>query len=130
MMKNIDNTKLYLALKSAAIQGEFTAYTPFAGALTDVQKFEHLSWDAIVFYKWYMDDKNYVCLENNYADHIEIGLRVNNFNLLYDYRDNQITIKEQFCCPDDRKEIVCKILTVLTEALNSALCDDDCDKNE
>lgn len=123
-MKNIDNTKLYFTLKSAAIPGEFIAYTPFGGDLTDVQKFEQLSCDAIVFYKWFSDDKNYVCLENHYVDHIEILLRVNDFNLLYDYRDNQITIKKQFCCPDDRKEIVGAILKVLTDALNSALNDD------
>lgn len=124
-MKNIDNAKLYHALKNANIQGAFTAYTPFDGSLKDVENFSRLPYDAIISYKWYLDEKNFVSVDSWYDDHIDVLIKINDYYLPYEYRDKQIRIMKNFGCPNDIRNVVCEILSALTAAFNSAAVEKD-----
>lgn len=124
-MKDIDNKKLYVALKNAKIQGEFTAYTSTEGILVDVQNFPMFSTDAIVKYRWYQDESNYVEVYTKSKEPFHVLLRIADLYLLYDYNDGQITIQKNFVCPKDRRETTGGVLEALTTAFESAKCLDN-----
>lgn len=120
-MKNIDYAKLYQALKAADLPGDFSAFTLFDGKLQDVETFPSLPYEAIVFFKWIEDAKNYVEINASHDDYIAILLKEDDYFLPYEYCNNQITIQKGFYCPEDLREKVGRVLEELTIALNNSV---------
>lgn len=119
-VKDIDSKKLYIALMKAKIQGEFTAYTITEGRLVDVENFPQFSTEAIVKYRWYQDERNYVEIYTENKVFFDVVLRIDDFNLPYNYNNGQITIQKNFICPTNRRKTARGILEVLATAFESA----------